>query len=103
MMLFENRNVANTFYIQKKMEKDTDVDKNFNILSENYYGFKFFTVMLRLPLTANCTMLNSSPSPTTHHPYLQHVSASYHLLEHPQVRIKPVCHVVLLVHHYMLG
>ena len=81
MMLFENRNITNTFYIKKKNRKKyTDVGENFNILSHKYYEFK------------------------PHHFYLHHVSASDHLLELPQVPIKPVYLLVLLVqHHYLLG
>ena len=58
--------------------------------------------MLRLP--PHCPLHDAEQLPQPHHSYLQHVSASDHLLELPQVFIKPVCHVVLLVqHHYMLG
>ena len=57
--------------------------------------------MLRLP--PHCPLHDAEQLPQTHHPYLQPVSASDHLLELPQVPNKPVCLLVLLVqHHYLL-
>ena len=52
----------------------------------------------------HCPLHDAEQLPQPHHPYLQPVSASDHLLELPQVFIKPVCLLVLLVqHHYVLG
>ena len=58
-------------------------------------------VNAQVPL--HCPLHDAEQLPQPHHPYLQPVSASDHLLELPQVFIKPVCLLVLLVHHYVLG
>ena len=58
--------------------------------------------MLRLP--PHFPLHDAQQLPQPHHPYLHHVSASDHLLKLPQVPIKPVYLLVLLVqHHYVLG
>ena len=58
-------------------------------------------VNAQVPL--HCPLHDAEQLPHPHHPYLQPVSASDHLLELPQVLIKPVCLLVLLVqHHYVL-
>ena len=54
-------------------------------------------VNAQVPL--HCPLHDAEQLPQPHHPYLQPVSASDHLLELPQVLIKPVCLLVLLVQH----
>ena len=62
MMLFENRNIANTFYIKKKNRKKyTDVGENFNILSHKYYEFNMVSIEFRFLTPCHCHA-QASPS-----------------------------------------